>query len=345
MTRRLFPTIRGKYGSRAMTLVELLVVIAIIGILVAMLLPAVQAAREAARRTECSNHLKQIALACLQHENVQHFLPSSGWGFQWTGDPDRGYGQAQPGGWMYDILVYMEEGSIRDIGRGLTGPGPGGQKFEALKDQKMAVIPLLYCPSRRAAKLYPGDNEAINAGETGSQAKTDYAANGGRVKDGSDWESWVLGPGPSLDCLDKYPDCEWYRDLQDVREFMTGITHERSEVKLSQVTDGTSKTLLVSEKYINAWNYETDVHLDMLADNNCPYQGNDWDTTRWVAEFLLPLQDTPGVTEDYSFGSAHPGAMNAAFVDGSVRQISYDVDPEVYASYGSRNGEEVVNSQ
>src|SRR4051812_22680085 len=85
------------------TLVELLVVIAIIGILVALLLPAVQAAREAARRSECENHLKQLSLGCLLHKDTQKFLPSVGWGYAWVGDPDLGFGKTQPGGWHFNI--------------------------------------------------------------------------------------------------------------------------------------------------------------------------------------------------------------------------------------------------
>ena len=81
------------------TLVELLVVIAIIGILVALLLPAIQAAREAARRSQCQNHLKQIATGMLLHESAHKHLPVGGWSPIRGGDPDLGAGEEQPGGW------------------------------------------------------------------------------------------------------------------------------------------------------------------------------------------------------------------------------------------------------
>src|SRR5688572_13009998 len=142
ITRSVMTTLRG------FTLVELLVVIAIIGILIALLLPAVQAAREAARRTQCTNHLKQLSLGMLQHHEALGFMPTGGWGWTWTGDPDRGFGLKQTGGWSYNILPYIEQTALHDLGRDndpntITDP----QRDGALKRDQTPVAEFV-CPTR-----------------------------------------------------------------------------------------------------------------------------------------------------------------------------------------------------
>src|SRR5215208_2006469 len=140
---------------RAFTLVELLVVIAIIGILVALLLPAVQAAREAARRTQCKNNLKQLSLGCLLHQDTQKFLPSGGWGDFYTADANMGFGPRQPGSWYFNILPYIEEGAVHDANKGLTVLPLVSGVQQATILLNTTPIAAFHCPSRRVAKIYP----------------------------------------------------------------------------------------------------------------------------------------------------------------------------------------------
>ncbi len=141
----------GDPKSTAFTLVELLVVITIIGILIALLLPAVQAAREAARQAQCANHLKQIGLACLEHEQINGVLPTGGWGNWWVGDPDRGFGSRQPGGWAFSILPYMEQQALHDLGAGMTGAA----RQAAITQREATPIEAWSCPTRRPPGIYP----------------------------------------------------------------------------------------------------------------------------------------------------------------------------------------------
>ena len=135
------------------TLVELLVVIAIIGVLVALLLPAVQAAREAARRTQCINHLKQIALAMQNHHDAHKHFPSGGWGVRWQPHPDRGTGISQPGGWTYPLLPFLEETAVHEMGGGVGRDNDTSTVLlNANRDRAQKPITVWNCPSRRAAK-------------------------------------------------------------------------------------------------------------------------------------------------------------------------------------------------
>ena len=140
----------------AFTLVELLVVITIIGILIALLLPAVQAAREAARKLQCANHLKQIGLACLNHEAALGYLPSAGWNNSWAGDPDRGFDRKQPGGWLYNILPFMEMQALHDMGQDGNGKTGDCDKSKAAGIWQACSTPVAnyYCPTRHQAIAY-----------------------------------------------------------------------------------------------------------------------------------------------------------------------------------------------
>ena len=129
----------------AFTLVELLVVIAIIGILIALLLPAVQAAREAARRVTCQSHLKQIGLASLNHHDSHGLFPTGGWGAGWTGQSERGFDRRQPGGWGYNILPFIEMTGLHQAGAGLSPV----ERAAAYRDRHATPIPMFFCPSRR----------------------------------------------------------------------------------------------------------------------------------------------------------------------------------------------------
>jgi type II secretory pathway pseudopilin PulG len=299
--------------------VELLVVITIIGILVGLLLPAVQSAREAGRQAQCSNNLKQLGLGAQQCHEVNGFFPSGGWGGDWVGDPTRGPGRKQPGGWCYNLLPYLGQQAVHDAG--LLGDPANRNQLNITQTQ--TAIGVFICPSRRTVKLYPFQQRTfynLNYPPSGVCNKTDYAANSGSIT-GCELDSQAssLADGDSK----AWP------------VFMTqynGLVFCRSEVSEADVTDGTSNTIFCGEKELAPDHY-TDGNVP--CDNHTMMLGFDNDLCRMTS--APPWQDRPGVSSETYFGSAHLGVCMFAFCDGAVRKLSLFVDAKTFSYLGSRN--------
>ncbi|MEO2045390.1 MAG: DUF1559 domain-containing protein [Pirellulales bacterium] len=313
------------------TLVELLVVIAIIGILVALLLPAIQAAREAARRTQCTTQLRELSLGCTNHHDVHGHYPTGGWGWNWVGDPDRGYGGDQPGGWIYNVLPYIEQGNLHDMGSDGMPDTLSTQQLEGAGLMLALPITIINCPTRRPSTSFVFPSSIYNAKVTGFAGRSDYAINSG-----TRFTEFKGGP-PNFEQLHRY---RWKTDIQAVVELLDGISHERSEVSIAQVEDGTSNTIMLGEKFIPPEDYHNG---ENSADNETWCTGFNNDNYRIGLFEPIPDNDRPPIAANDRFGSAHPTILNCSFSDGSVHSLNYDIDLELFQRLCSRNDGEVVN--
>jgi prepilin-type N-terminal cleavage/methylation domain-containing protein/prepilin-type processing-associated H-X9-DG protein len=318
----------------AFTVIELLVVIAIIGILVALLLPAVQAAREAARKTQCTNNLKQLAGAALQHESSHGFFPTGGWGWQWAGDPDMGAGWKQAGGWHYNILPYIDQQPLHDFGLApqltqtdysAVPPLPNDVKTTGIALAITTPVAEFICPSRRGgADIYPFVHTSPNylnaptiVSGTSSVARSDYAGNGGDSAPAN--VGWVGQTAPPANinnmmtgsiAINGSASGVWNNGqiTQNPQATnSTGIFYLQSQTTPAQVIDGLTFTYMMGEKYLCPDFYSTGQDN---GDDQGWNVGFDFDTIRWTgttngstgayptsiatSTFLPPMNDSQG---------------------------------------------------
>jgi type II secretory pathway pseudopilin PulG len=324
-----------------------LVVIAIIGILVAVLLPAINAAREAARRTQCRNNLKQLGLAANSCLSATKAFPTGGWGWGWAGDPNYGAGLNQPGGWLYQILPYIEENHVWSLGKGLQGAARGN----AIKQAVGTAIPIYFCPSRRNAQLVKWSHTTnyrnlINAGVgfPDMVGRNDYVSCSGTV--GRDVEPY--GPDrfeDGLKCLTNKDSASctfnnW--TIGHINWRLNGITVMPTSglVGPKQVKDGVANTLLYGEKYINMVRIDDPNNLN---DNDQGWNlGYDRDIMRFAD--VTPIGDYNDNVERHTvFGSSHKDGAHFCMGDASVHMISYECDTIVFQRLGQRNDGRVVD--
>jgi prepilin-type N-terminal cleavage/methylation domain-containing protein len=288
---------------KAFTLVELLVVIAIIGILVALLLPAIQAAREAGRRSTCANHLRQLGLAFHTHHSTHKFFPSAGgpdWQYHMTYERGRPLiAPRQHGGWGFQILPYIESDAVW---RGGDGKNDMERSIFAISTPD----PLFFCPTRRAPEVIVAQDWYAfpsNSGKSFGHAKNDYAASSHDAFGSKPYDKGI------------------------------GVVTQMRPTKVSEVKDGLSSTLLLGEKRMNV------AHLGkMQAHDNEGYTcGWNHDTMRYTER--EPLPDFRGVLGDLGgdrFGGPHPAVMATVMADNSVHFISYEISLDTFRRLGHR---------
>jgi prepilin-type N-terminal cleavage/methylation domain-containing protein len=298
---------RNDDGRTGFTLVELLVVIAVIGILVALLLPAVQAAREAARRIQCINNLKQIGIAIHGHHDTYKLLPESH--SQWS--QEGGPGPYTGRGWILKILPFIDQQPLYDqFNPSLTGDMWNGGGLQNCWPQMQTILSVLQCPSDGSNRL--SDTQAQCGGFL--VAVTNYKGVMGTCNMGGGWPNSPSGM-ITLDHINN--NGLFFRNSSQVL------------IRFADVTDGLSNTLAVGED-VSEQNWHGAAF----------YSNGDFASCAAPLNFFLHPPDPGNWSRVISFRSKHPGVVNFCAADGSVRTISQTADWLTYQQTCTRNGGE-----
>lgn len=320
------------------TLVELLVVIAIIGILIGMLLPAVQQVREAARRTTCSNNLRQLSIACHNYESALMSFPP-GMVSRKDGVPASQVLTSHALGWGVMILPQLEQVALQDGIRDVSNNFVLARWFGSGIDYAPQVLPVFICPS------CPMDvaNRDRNGLAPVTHAKSNYVG--------------IIGPRLTVD-LNNLVNLNQTGSGQEgpittpeqrLRTKWPGMFYLDSKVKMAGVLDGTSNTFLFGERDGNRFVGATG---SLQGRSASTWAGPN--RAQWLNHVLGPTSRAPnytlnsigsgGATRWYSLGSMHPGGANFARVDGSVAFVTDSIDGAAYEAFGHISDGQVVPS-
>jgi type II secretory pathway pseudopilin PulG len=323
--------------------VELLVVIAIIGILVALLLPAIQAAREAARRSQCQNNLKQLGLAMQNYHDSYKRFP-------WNYDSGNGTYPGQPQGqwnqfsWIVAALPYMEQESLYNQLTFNVANGNGNAVNQPLRTE---VLDTVLCPSNDQEEVLGGQVPGYRWGPTSNAARTDYVGSMGHI-----WSGWkdcgavpdFPGPPEMPNMFVKNAGTPWVNgESLSEQTNVNGVFKYMGSVRLGDIIDGTSLTIAAFEDM--HWRGGTGPVYDYRACDDSAWMSplGAINTLRKPMNSTNPAWEqnsnhpTPCDRRCHGWSSLHPGGAQAVLADGSVQFFSQDMEHPVRYKLAVRN--------
>ncbi len=320
-----------------LTMVEVMVTLAILGVLAAVGLPAIQAAREASRLVSCKNNSLQIGTALNAHESVRKAYPSGGWGFYWYTLSDRS-GAAQPGGWIYPVLPYMEQQTFYSRTPNTNDLRTG--RFELFREQAKIPIPAFRCPSKVTKDVLLSEARMV-FGVVGPCVRPDYALSGGTSLHAAGF------PGPETLQEAESPDFQWPFEIE------RGIARRRLTRKSQDITDGLSNTILLGEKCSdirrvrgnNSLNADDQPYLTGFGLDNIRFTGRIYSDLGAFVGLKLGTDAVYWAGPGGPFGGAHPGITVFVRCDGSVQAISNDIELDTIARLGHISDGQAINFQ